>query len=358
MLSEPMPRYIGSLDVVRAVAVLLVLFTHVPAYLMSEGVLLARAYLIPGYLGVDIFFALSGFLITRILIAERGRPQAWRRFWLRRSLRIFPIYFLLVAIVALVRPGPELPWALTYTANFYFPPAGEPSPLEHLWSLAVEEHFYLVWPFIVLLVRPRTARLLVLTLVAPLAIATAVWLVKSGVPQVHLVVGHITPTRMLTLGLGSLLAFGEGALHRHRVAYGLFGAGLIAGGYALAYFGALEPALRPLVVVWLLVGGALLSTGVTLLSIELNAVPWPRAFGLVAAPLRAIGRISYGLYLYHFPIFFAFYPRMAEGAHGHAWLALALALSVAAATLSYLFIERPILRYGARFRSPAHSAAT
>jgi len=352
-----MLRYIPSLDVLRAIAVLLVVFVHVPVQLLPPDVQVFRAYLRPGYLGVDIFFALSGFLITRILIAERGEPRAWRRFWVRRVLRIFPIYYLLLAIVALVRPGPELAWVATYTSNFYFVSDALVSPLQHTWSLAVEEHFYLVWPFVVLLASPRAAKALILVLFVPAAIATAVWLVKSGTPEAHLVVGHITPTRILTLSLGSLLAFGEGFLGRHRLATGLLGAALVPLGYGMAYWGFKLPGLRPLVVVWLLIGGALLSVGATLLTIQLDALRMPRRLAPVLGPalagMRAVGRVSYGLYLYHFPIFFALKGRMlgAEGSARYGWLVAALVLSFAAAFASYHLIERPILRKAARFRT-------
>lgn len=348
-----MPRHIASLDVLRGIAVLLVVFVHVPVALLPADLALARAYLRPGYMGVDIFFALSGFLITRILIAERGQPKAWRHFWIRRVLRIFPIYYLLTAIIWVTAPGPEMPWVATYTSNFYFLGDEPRSYLAHTWSLAVEEHFYLVWPFVVLLATRRVAMALIIGVLIPLAFAAAYWVIRNYTPVQSLtVVGHITPTRILTLSLGSLLAFGEGFLSRHRLSTGLAALALIPAGYALGYFGFKLPMLRPLTVLWLLVGGALMSTGITLLCIQLDGAKALGWGGFIARPLRAIGRVSYGLYLYHFPIMLAFAPRMlaAQGPARYGWLALSIALSGMAALVSYRLIERPILLWAKRFR--------
>jgi peptidoglycan/LPS O-acetylase OafA/YrhL len=358
-----MLRYIKSLDVLRAIAVLLVVFVHVPAELLPKSLLIISAYLQPGYLGVDVFFALSGFLITRILLSERGKPHAWRRFWVRRTLRIFPIYYLLLAICWVLAPGPEMPWVATYTSNFYFIDDARQSYLQHTWSLAIEEHFYLVWPLVVLLGSRRFAKGLIMIGLIPLSIASAYFIIKHDPANQLLMVFHLTPTRILTLALGSLLAFGEGFLTRHRLWTGLAGALLIPFGYGIAYFGYKWPTLRPLTVLWLFVGTALLSTGATLLTIQLNEVAWrgrlaTLAGHVVISPLRALGRISYGMYLYHYPILRALSPRMleAEGAARYGWLALGLLLSVLAATLSYRWIERPILKWSARFRSTERAA--
>ena len=156
-----MPRHLPSLDGLRAIAVLLVLWQHVPLH--TEGYPLwleqARWLVNPGNLGVELFFALSGFLITRILLAEQRAGHQVRWFLLRRMLRIFPIYYLLLMVMAFWRPADELAWCALYVSNFadVFAPAAGPKPLGHTWSLCVEEHFYLLWPLAVAFGGPEKA---------------------------------------------------------------------------------------------------------------------------------------------------------------------------------------------------------
>ncbi len=150
-------RYLPGLDGLRALAVLAVLVYHADV-----------AWLPGGFLGVDVFFVISGYLITSLLLAERsatGRIKL-RRFWARRARRLLPALFALLAVVAVVvlawvpdqqaRLGGDVGAAFTYSTNWYlifhqesyFVALGRPSLLRHLWSLAVEEQFYLAWPLI------------------------------------------------------------------------------------------------------------------------------------------------------------------------------------------------------------------
>src|SRR5262249_33923188 len=103
--STPEPPRIRALDGARGLAVLLVLWAHVPVEILGRPLAVARRVLVPGQLGVDVFFVLSGFLITRILIAGVARGDGVASFYFRRFVRIFPIYYLVVAITAVVRPG-------------------------------------------------------------------------------------------------------------------------------------------------------------------------------------------------------------------------------------------------------------
>jgi peptidoglycan/LPS O-acetylase OafA/YrhL len=168
-------RHIPALDGLRGIAVLLVLWAHVPTGSLGTTLETAKLFVKPGYLGVDVFFVLSGFLITRILLADReaGVPLSW--FWARRFLRIFPIYYLLLAVLWFVERGPEWPWCAGYVSNFYFifhgDHASESSSLRHTWSLAIEEHYYLVWPLVVYALRGR--RKLALGAIPLLALALA-----------------------------------------------------------------------------------------------------------------------------------------------------------------------------------------
>lgn len=167
--APPAPwKHIPSLDGVRAVAALMVLVFHYYGSLPGDDhwIRLCVAATVPGRTGVDLFFVLSGFLITGILLAMKGTPHAWRNFYMRRILRIFPLYYGVLALLAMIgllayglgRQVLEGWWYWAYLQNFLwvFAPdkvaAGFPDHLapRHFWSLAIEEHFYLVWPALVL----------------------------------------------------------------------------------------------------------------------------------------------------------------------------------------------------------------
>lgn len=143
--------FIPELDGLRAIAALLVLFlgatqVHLPAYSLGPELFELHRWIAPGAAGVDLFFVLSGFLITRILLVDRELGVPLRQFLIRRCLRIFPIYYLKILIVWHQLSGFELAALLTYTANFALLFTWGHCPMDHAWSLAVEEHFYLLWP--------------------------------------------------------------------------------------------------------------------------------------------------------------------------------------------------------------------
>lgn len=184
-----------SLDGLRGVAVLLVLFYH-------------HHYLNSGWMGVDLFFVLSGYLITSILRRTRTDKSFWRGFWVKRFTRILPPFILLLLLTALLRF--TLSWwqALAYLLSFgdvlaYTRPTFE--PLRPLWSLAIEEHFYMVWPIAVRFLPRRTLIYILLSLVAFEPISRAV---ASLFTHDWQFVYFLTPFRLDGLALGSLLALG------------------------------------------------------------------------------------------------------------------------------------------------------
>jgi peptidoglycan/LPS O-acetylase OafA/YrhL len=321
-------RRLPQLDGLRAVAV-----TFVMAFHFIPGVDRVAPL---GSIGVRLFFVLSGFLITRILLASKGQPigEALGRFYLRRSLRIFPLFYLVLALAAAIDIGPvraTLGWHVTYLTNAYlFDRGAWHGSISHLWSLAVEEQFYLVWPCLVLLLPerrlpPMITAMIVLAPLSRLAI---------GGPM-----NSVLPTSCLdSLGAGALLALP--AARRSMMNTGLLlGVPLLLSSLALRYAGyagvAFEVALDlgvSLSAAWI-VGRA--ATG---FSGSVGAT-------LLAKPVVYVGTISYGLYLCH-----GFIPyvlgRYIEGFIDLPWPARFVMLTmatVAAASLSWKLFEAPIL---------------
>jgi peptidoglycan/LPS O-acetylase OafA/YrhL len=314
-------------DGLRALAVLAVLGFH-------EGL----AGLPGGFLGVEVFFVLSGYLITRTL--ANGQPL--RMFWMRRVRRLAPalVVVLLVVTAAVTLAEPDqlgslraalLP-ALFYVSNWYeiarhgsyFARYGPPSPLLHLWSLAIEEQFYLVWPLVVLAIRPLRHRALV---PATLAIASAVTmavLYRHGGDPSRVYYG--TDTDAFGLLIGATLAYVK---PQPRAALDTAGvAGLAVLAWACGHLSGDDRLVYPcgLVVV------ALATTAVIAAATGEGVIS--RLLG--AAPPRWLGERSYGVYLWHWPVIVLL---------GHGPLVdSAVAIGLAAA--SWRFIERPIIRDG------------
>lgn len=359
-----MPRHIPSLDGLRAIAVLLVLWVHVPLTTPGYPLWLAEArfWIRPGDFGVELFFALSGFLITRILIAEREAGQPVRWFLLRRLLRIFPIYYLLLLILAFQRPGSEIAWCAAYLGNFadVFAKPTMPNPLGHSWSLCVEEHFYLLWPLVVAWGPPKLGPRVLKWLVIPVAVLGALAVCYAvEFKTAELAVNRLSPFRFLTLAAGALVAYAEPRLTDPPNRMRNRGVAITAVGLLLHphvwfilipvfWLGAAWWPMQ-LAPAFVRLHSAILCTGVLMWCITPRELWLSPDRLLSVAPLRAIGRISYGLYLYHLPIYH-WLLRPAESA----WSPLlAAALTFAVATTSYWLIERPILRYASRFRHRA-----
>ena len=192
---RPGPPRNQSLDGLRGVAVLLVLFYH-------------HHYLNAGWMGVDLFFVLSGYLITSILRRSRTDKSFWHGFWLKRFTRILPPFILLLLVTALLRFNLTWLQALAYLLSFgdvlaYTRPTFE--PLRPLWSLAIEEHFYMFWPIAVRFLPRRTLIYILLSLVACEPILRAI---ASAFTHDWQFVYFLTPFRLDGLALGCLLALG------------------------------------------------------------------------------------------------------------------------------------------------------
>src|SRR3954471_10725816 len=309
--SSPDRGYRPALDGLRAVAV-----TAVVGYHLGYG------WLPGGFLGVDLFFVLSGYLITGLLLDEHGRTGriGLARFWARRARRLLPaLLIMLVAVAAAVRlwspPGvwlgrrDDLVATLFYYANWhfvatdqsYFADAAAQSPVRHAWSLSIEEQFYLVWPFLILLALRRRRRFLAVGLaVATVASAVLMVAVYDPVSPTRAYVG--TDARVQQLVAGALLAL-------------VIRTALVVPGRLVRYAG--RPAAAGTVALLLTVrdsGGLYYHGGASLAAFVFAALVWALetrpssavARALSTRPLRAVGTVSYGLYLWHWPVLLFF----------------------------------------------------
>jgi peptidoglycan/LPS O-acetylase OafA/YrhL len=346
--------HLPQLDALRAFSVLAVVYQH-------YGNPAINGTLRPGIFGVRLFFVISGFLITGILLRSRqqvetqrtSRSAVLRAFYARRFLRIFPAYYFVLlgaALLALPTVRDTFPWHLTYMSNYYYAGLGSwEGPVSHFWSLAVEEQFYLIWPFLILFT-PRRYLLGVLMATLFVGPLTRFWLISVTANTVTM--STPLPSCVDTLGFGAVLAW----IWQHD-------------GPLASRWRAL-----PAMALWVGVVGALALLGLKMfdsawrlrmaLSDTMAALVF---FGLVdfvargsrgnlgrlleARPIVYVGTISYGVYLYHnfisslladgnmFGISFGF-PR--DG--GTLQFLYALSVTLALATASWYALERPLNR--------------
>ena len=351
-MAAPRPRlgYRPALDGLRGVAVALVMVRHLGQSFGVGG----------GTVGVGTFFALSGFLITTLLVEERqetGRVDLGR-FWIRRACRLLPALAVMLAAVVVwfgvvehqSYKGPAA-YAALYAGN-WAQIGGRPfGPLGHVWTLAVEEHFYLVWPLLFLALsrlRLPTAAALTLALAAA-STALRLGLFAAGTSPARLQMG--TDTRRDGLLLGCAVAFALAhAGRRPRVA-------MPAAAAAIGVLGGLV-VVQPYHSFMLTAGYVLIPlAALTVIGHVVGAgPPSPVTTALAWKPVAALGKVSYGLYLWHLPVYAVLLPHLLE-------LPLAVrsmvvvASSIAVAALSYVAVERPFLRLKDRRWRPRGAAA-
>lgn len=336
--------YQPELDGLRAIAVALVLWAH---WGISTSPLhsLAKQLSQPGYVGVDLFFVLSGYLVTRSLLRLAGEPKRWRIFWSRRAARILPIYLLTVVLCHFFIDGRLTAVSLLFVQNIALSFDSAPHPLRHTWSLAVEEHFYLLWPFAVFIYTNRVPRIAVV--VALTAIATTVVLPMWSESIAYELLYRGTNARGLSLCLGALLATAKGSeLRRCHVVIAATGVAALG---AVALFGSRVYAAAELKYL-VSAGSCALVVGYLVRSPESLAVRV-----LSSRALVSLGKVSYGVYLYHYPLYYL------AGAFDDTAtplsLTLAIVLTLLVATVSYNGLERPLLQW-VRRREPLSRATT
>jgi peptidoglycan/LPS O-acetylase OafA/YrhL len=346
----PRLGYMPQLDALRAFAVLAVLVGHAMPWI-GEVVPLAQA-------GVRLFFVLSGYLITALLLRYReqaeggGRWGALARFYVRRGLRIWPLYFFIIALALAFDVGPVhevLPWLLTHTVNFCIALRGEwVDGFFHFWTLAVEEQFYLAWPLVVLFAPRRLLLPVTLGLIAVGPLYRG-WAVSHGWGVIWTYCP--TPACFDTLGAGALLAL---LLHNPARAGGVDrGLRLVALPAGLAAV-VLLSVLRRYGVPWpqeILFDLALALVFSWLVRSAGRGVGGLPGWVLGARPILYLGTISYGVYAYHvfLPEFLPALTRTVVSGLGVStptpgWLRIAAfaVCLIAVPMLSWHFLEKPI----------------
>ena len=344
--------HILPLDGLRGLAAISILWVHIPWGSFATWIDYCNRRLWLGYLGVDVFFVLSGFLITRILLADRARQVPLHYFLIRRFLRIFPIYYLTIIALAVIDPNPPLIWCAAYLSNFYFAFDHNMHPLSHTWSLAVEEHFYLVWPFVVYLLSASRSRAFLIYGLLPVSILSgAAVILLNGYLPAEALIYRGSMFRVLSLGLGAMIAYHEPwvrgfPLKTTLLAGAMFGMGVL--GVMLmqrATFFDWNPLIR-------MVSFSYMSCSVVLVTVAMNNKKrFPTAI-LSNGALRFAGRISYGLYLYHLPIYFMFGLSHTKSTPIPVLtVVIAVVMTCAVTIASYYFIEKPLLKIKDRFNA-------
>lgn len=335
--------HVPALDGLRGVAVLLVLFTHV--WEVTPRLTPRPFY---GFLGVDIFFVLSGFLITALLLREQASGAvSFRGFYRRRALRLLPALFALVAAYSVYAAVTDLGtrvWPTMLSMVFYFDnwrivfggiKATTPPGLGHMWSLSIEEQFYMLWPAILIIGLKRQLSIVVAIIAAVILVIhldrAVFW--SHGTNWVYLYVR--TDARADSLLIGALVAllWVRGYLPTRYTA--------IAAIPAMAFF-AWCLHFQPTSEFFPRGGYTLVALAVAVVLLAVLDGGWLAAV-FSFAPLRAVGRVSYGLYLWHFPAFLAV-RRYGSHLSSTPRLTLALVLAAGLTVASWFAIERPFLR--------------
>jgi len=353
MKPDPAHR-ISALDGLRAISIVLVVLGHLVG---TRNMPLPADSILGQFVefGVRVFFVISGFLITTLIFAEQERTGSLslRQFYIRRTYRIFPAFYAYLAVVAALSAlgfvqllEGDLLAAASYTMNFHRPRAWD---LGHLWSLSVEEQFYLLWPAIVLVAKKRRAlHIATLALLAAPAIRVGVWVLM---PNHRLGIGETFPTVFDALAAGCLLAGLRGVLGTNAT-YAAFARSPL---FALVPMAAVGAVIVPRVSFQLALGATIQNIGIAL------TVDWAvrrsstgsRLIGKVldAGPIVWLGRLSYSLYLWQQ----LFLNR--TGTHWVQAFPFNIAASLAMAIVSYYLVEQPFLRLRER-RAKAKVALT
>jgi peptidoglycan/LPS O-acetylase OafA/YrhL len=376
--NEMRPPHMPTLDGVRALAILSVALLHFSTVFdeapyhwtgLSHALFKVLQF---GWFGVDLFFALSGFLITGILLDAKGSSHYFSRFYWRRALRIFPIYYVFLFFIfgvlsRLVHPNPwanvNPMWYLAYLSNWAPGHGAGDKLIGHAWSLSIEEQFYLIWPSVVLFLdRRRLTWLSCCLAVVALAIRVVMFVSGASAEAIY----RVSPARMDALVVGALMAI---CLRDDRLREQVHRASKYVG---------LSCAVLYLSVVWAdrsadssfplmeTAGFSVLAIGFSIAifqAAQLNSGTINRF--LRWRPLRSVGRYSYTMYLIHIPLHRILYVPVKIHLRGHSdatiwcanliYLMFITTLVYGVARLSWVVLEHPVLNYRDRFPVPRES---
>ncbi len=353
--------YYPSLDGLRGLAILLVVFYHNFGFIN---------YFFFGWLGVDLFFVLSGFLITDILLKTKDSPHYLRNFYVRRILRIFPLYYLVLIILFIALPllnrnvllleyyTDHQIWFWTYLQNWLFifhPVPDNTGALNHFWSLAVEEQFYLIWPFVILLFKKPKAifYLLVGLLISLVTLRFVLWTYRiEDLAYYNL----YTFSRIDGICIGSMLAIlrkiNIKGVNRY---FTIIVLTLAALNFIFYFFNKQNQFSFPYLAIagyttFAVIFGLLVNEGVEGENLLINK--------LLSSPiLKFFGSISYGLYVFHWPMYLVLSPSLTKWAEKNITAispsiiasVIATILAITIAYLSFHLFEKRFLLLKKRF---------
>jgi peptidoglycan/LPS O-acetylase OafA/YrhL len=371
------PRHIPALDGLRAIAILLVIPHNVYIFETTRGWLAPFAWISnAGWIGVQLFFVLSGFLITRNLLSSRGAPNYYSAFFGRRILRIFPLYYLVLTFFLLVLPElvdlsaairssyANQQWLWLFLSNWAQPFGKEVYWFPHFWSLAVEEQFYLLWPLII--AATPTRRLIpVCVILVSAALVLRVAMLKAGATPEMLYM--FTVCRMDALAIGALAAVLVGIPRFMTTVRRYATALIVAASIAFMVGASFTDSYTALDTRTLTTGQSLLSVIMTVVLLAVVANSPNRVASWVSAALRmpalrSVGRVSYAMYIFHLPlatiVVAPLVPSLKKlGAGYPVWYALVnMVCSYVVALASYHLLEKHFLR-AKRYFVPATSPA-
>jgi peptidoglycan/LPS O-acetylase OafA/YrhL len=360
--------FVAELDGLRGIAILLVM---VHRFWPRSDAGFAADLAGSGWIGVDLFFVISGFLITGILLETRGEPTYFRNFYVRRVLRIFPLYYLFVGTILAVfswnpafreHAGSPL-WYLFYLGNIPEGLLGHDVPywLGPVWSLAIEEQFYLTFPW---LVAYTSRKRLTAILLGILAFAPIVRIVTMAIDPAHERVQYLfTLCRLDTIAIGCLLAIFMRSIdvERHRALLRKVGLGVFAGVATIAIITGLDRTTA----FGRIAGYSFVALGAGSIVMLVMLARGQRS----TAPLRAVwlryfGKLCFGLYLLHRPADTLVGGLAVRAGFDTAalWLIpIKIAAALVLATISWRLLEQPILSLKSAFggiRHPGHGTVT
>ncbi len=368
-------KHVPELDGIRGIAILVVLVSHFGSTANGDhvnlGRLLNEAFGL-GWVGVDLFFVLSGFLITGILLDSKGSGRYFSSFYARRTLRIFPLYFLyVIAFFHVAMPIGRLLghgeyvdtsgeiWYWLYLANWWNGLGHSIKYLIHFWSLCIEEQFYFTWPLIVLLASRRVLKAICLTLIVLSPVLRFLFTTSGSTPRLFLY--NFTPFRMEPIALGALIAIlvreDKTSILVERTMKHLWIPALLTFAAVAVHSGTIGLAAVPVSRFGYTCVDLTFASFVYFVA---HSVRENRKVGFLRnRALRSCGKYSYGMYVLHMPIVILLavplaylFSRVHVGtpvARVVVAIAVGTALTYAAALISWNVLENPFLRLKRRF---------